>query len=114
MRGRTASPEELATTRTCVALTGPAKRFTLQTVGAHLREDSPSAARSLSALEATDLAAVALSLPDSWCVALEPPYGQMAIGPLAGRRRFHRCHIAASKWGAVRRDTAASCGVRAD
>jgi len=35
-------------------------------------------------------------LPEGWCLALEPPYGQLSIGPLVGRRRYHRGWLAVS------------------
>lgn len=57
-------------------------------------EQSPSVARALSDLERECLAAIALSLPASWVVAVEPPYGQVAITPVAERHRFHRCWVA--------------------
>lgn len=40
------------------------------------------------------LAALALALPASWVVCVEPPHGQIAITPVAERHRFHRCWVA--------------------
>lgn len=67
---------------------------------------SSSAARPLSALEASDLIATAAGLPESWCVRLEPPHGQLAILPLSGRRRYHRAWIAARRYSRIGRDDA--------
>jgi hypothetical protein len=65
---------------------------------------SPSAARALSPIETTDLKALALALPESWGVFLEPPHGQVAIAPLSGRHHFHRCWMAARRFGKITRD----------
>jgi len=59
--------------------------------------NSPSVARSLSAPERDDLAALALSLPASWVVVVEPPYGQLAITPSKERRRYHRAWVASGE-----------------
>lgn len=44
--------------------------------------------------EAEQLATTACALPDSWCVVIEPPFGQLALTPLAERRIYHRAHVA--------------------
>jgi hypothetical protein len=69
---------------------------------------SPSVARSLSDLEARDLISIAKGLPADWVVTVEPPYGQLSIGPLVGRRRFHRSWVASPSWGRLRRDDSVS------
>lgn len=85
-------------------------RFAIRTkikpVATNRGKDSSSAARSLSALEASDLVATAAGLPESWGVRIEPPYGQLAILPLSGRRRYHRAWIAARRYGRIARDDA--------
>jgi len=53
------------------------------------------AGRGLQAREASDLATLAKALPESWAVQLEPPYGQVSIGPFEERRRYVRCWVAA-------------------
>ena len=65
---------------------------------------SPSVARSLSLLEQRDLAAIALGLPSTWCVQIEPPFGQLAITPKAGRRRYHRAWVADPATRRIARD----------
>lgn len=67
-------------------------------------EISPSAARALSDPEREALIDLAKSLPDTWAVQLEPPHGQVAIVPLACRRRFHGCWIAAARYRRLVRD----------
>jgi len=37
-------------------------------------------------------------------VQLVPPYGQLSIGPLADRRRYHRCWIGSAALGRLARD----------
>lgn len=69
-------------------------------------EHSPSVARALSDLEAECLAAIALALPASWVVQVEPPYGQVAIMPVTERHRFHRCWVASGSQRRVFRDDA--------
>lgn len=77
-------------------------RAHMATVG----RDSPSVARALSDLERECLAAIALSLPASWVVTIEPPHGQVAITPVAERHRFHRCWVASGSQRRVFRDDA--------
>jgi hypothetical protein len=62
------------------------------------------AAAPLSVAERDDLIAVAVSLPDSWVAALEPPYGQLAITPVDERRRYHRCWVASAAARRLARD----------
>lgn len=69
-------------------------------------EPSPSVARALSDLEAECLAAIALALPASWVVTVEPPYGQLSITPVAERHRFHRCWVASGSQRRIYRDEA--------
>lgn len=69
-------------------------------------ETSPSVARALSALEQECLAAIALALPASWVVTIEPPHGQVAITPVAERNRFHRCWVASGSQRRIYRDNA--------
>lgn len=72
---------------------------------AHVREAaSASVARALSDLEAECLAAIALALPASWVVTVEPPHGQIAITPVAERNRFHRCWVASGSQRRIYRD----------
>lgn len=72
---------------------------------AHVREAaSASVARALSDLEAECLAAIALALPASWVVTIEPPHGQVAITPVAERSRFHRCWVASGSQRRIYRD----------
>jgi hypothetical protein len=54
---------------------------------------SPSVARSLSALEATELADNARGLPEGWIVMVTPPHGQLAMLPRPYAHAFHRCHV---------------------
>ena len=68
------------------------------------REASPSVARALSDLEQECLAAIALALPASWVVQVEPPYGQVSITPVAERNRFHRCWVASGSQRRIFRD----------
>lgn len=68
--------------------------------------DSPSVARALSDLEKECLAAIALSLPASWVVTVEPPYGQVSITPVAERHRFHRCWVASGSQRRIFREDA--------
>lgn len=65
---------------------------------------SPSVARSLSISEQRDLVALAKSIPSTWAVVVEPPYGQLAITPLAERKRFHRCWVASVAAGRIYHD----------
>jgi hypothetical protein len=58
----------------------------------------------LSDLEAECLAAIALALPASWVVVIEPPFGQVAIMPVAERHRFHRCWVASGAQRRIYRD----------
>ena len=44
-------------------------------------------AEHLSESEASDLKAIALALPDTWCALVEAPSGQLALAPLEGRAR---------------------------
>lgn len=67
-------------------------------------ETVPSVARLLSDLEAESLAAIALSLPASWVVTVEPPYGQLSMTPVAERHRFHRCWVASGSQRRIYRD----------
>lgn len=55
-------------------------------------------------LDAAEIIAIARAIPDDWCVMIEPPYGQVSIGPLAGRKRFHRCWVASKHLGRITRD----------
>jgi hypothetical protein len=70
----------------------------------HVREASPSVARALSELEAECLAAIALALPSSWVVVIEPPFGQVAITPVSERPRFHRSWVASGSQRRIYRD----------
>ena len=72
---------------------------------------NPSVARRLSASEAADLAAIALALPDSWCVWVEPPYGQLAFGPRATRPRYHRAWVAFGSERVITRSTGLPSGL---
>lgn len=65
---------------------------------------SPSVARSLSRPEAEQLIATARGLPPTWVVAIEPPYGQLAISPVNQRYRHHRCFVASVAAGRIYRD----------
>jgi len=69
-------------------------------------EASPSVARALSDLEAECLAAIALALPASWVVTVEPPHGQLAITPVSERHRFHRCWVGSGAQRRIYRDDA--------
>jgi hypothetical protein len=79
-------------------------RFTLKGVAATRGRHSPSVARSLSALEAADLAWIATALPPDWVVTVEPPFGQLAISPANERRRHHRCWVASPRNRTIFRD----------
>lgn len=46
----------------------------------------------------------ALALPPGWVVAVEPPWGQLALSPPGGRRRYHRCFIADGQRRLITRD----------
>lgn len=67
----------------------------------------PSVARALDDLERECLAAIALSLPASWVVVIEPPFGQVAITPVAERHRFHRCWVGSGSQRRIFRDNGA-------
>lgn len=67
-------------------------------------EISPSVARALTDLEAEMLAALALALPASWVVTVEPPHGQISISPVSERKRFHRCWVADGSQRRIFRD----------
>lgn len=69
-------------------------------------EPSPSVARALSDLEAECLAAIALALPASWVVVVEPPHGQVSITPVLERHRFHRSWVASGSQRRIYRDDA--------
>jgi hypothetical protein len=58
----------------------------LEPVGDDRGRESPSAARTFSPGAIAQIAAVARALPASWCVAIEPPYGQLVITPRRGYR----------------------------
>lgn len=47
----------------------------------------PSAARRLQAFEVQQLAETARNLPAGWVVAIEAPYGQLALAPREGLHR---------------------------
>jgi hypothetical protein len=64
-----------------------------------------SVASVLRAGEVADLVAIALSLPEDWCVQVLPPHGQLSVTPLTTRRTHHRCWTAARRWGAIRRES---------
>lgn len=69
------------------------------------REGSvPSVARGLQKSESDQLIAIAKGLPETWCVQILPPYGQLAIGPLADRQLYVRTHTASLAWRAIRRE----------
>lgn len=70
----------------------------------HAGEASPSVARALSDLEAECLAAIALALPASWVVQIEPPHGQLSIRPVSERNRFHRCWVASGSQRRIYRE----------
>jgi len=65
---------------------------------------SPSVARPLSPSEAADVKATALGLPESWCVQVLPPHGQLAITPLGERERATLCWVASRSLGRITRE----------
>ena len=67
---------------------------------------SPSVARALSVFEVEQLRATVGSLPPDWCLQIEPPYGQLSMGPLAGRRRYHRAWIASGAYNRIAHEDA--------
>lgn len=67
---------------------------------------SASVASALSDLEKECLAAIALALPASWVVVVEPPYGQLSITPVLERNRFHRCWVASGSQRRIYREDA--------
>lgn len=67
-------------------------------------ENCPSAARALSVTEAAEIIATARTIPLSWVLTVEPPYGQLSLSPIAERPVRHRCFIASPSWGSIRRD----------
>jgi hypothetical protein len=75
-------------------------------------EPAPSVARALSDLERECLAAIALALPASWVVTIEPPHGQVSITPVAERHRFHRCWVASGSQRRIFRDDGLAVGRR--
>lgn len=89
-----------------VSLTNNASDVKLKSIMPPWGERSPSVARSLSDLEADDVKAIALALPTSWQVAIEPPHGQLAISPRNGAKRFHRCWVASASLGRIVHDDA--------
>jgi len=68
-------------------------------------DTSPSVARPLSENETGDLIELALALPADWCVQILPPYGQVSIGPLHGRRRVHRGWLVSGSYRRVVHDS---------
>jgi hypothetical protein len=48
------------------------------------------------------MAAIARALPDTWCVLIEPPHGQLRVLPLVDAPRHHRMFVASARWGAIR------------
>lgn len=76
----------------------------IETNVARRGETSPSVARALSELESECLAAIALALPSSWVVSVEPPFGQISITPVEGRKRFHRSWVASGSQRRIYRD----------
>jgi hypothetical protein len=83
-----------------VGIDNARERLTIKPIVATWAGHRPSAARALSSFEAEQLAATARALPEDWVVVVEPPHGQLAITPNAGRHGFHRCWVAS---GALRR-----------
>lgn len=73
-------------------------------------EASASVASALSDLERECLAAIALALPASWVVSVEPPHGQVAITPVLERHRFHRCWVASGSQRRIFRDDGLTSG----
>jgi hypothetical protein len=71
-------------------------------------EPVPSVARALSDLERECLAAIALALPASWVVCVEPPFGQVSITPVQERHRFHRCFVASGSQRRIFREDGSS------
>lgn len=70
------------------------------------RESAVTSAASvnLALQERLDLGAIAAALPDDWVVQLEPPYGQLSIGPAANRVRYTRCWIGIPALRVLRRE----------
>jgi hypothetical protein len=93
----------LARGRAC-ALKSQARRTKLKSV-ATVGEGCPSAARSLSALEADQIIATARGLPPSWCVQILAPHGQISICPLPERAVHTYCWVASRSLGRVARET---------
>jgi hypothetical protein len=67
-------------------------------------EHSPSAARALLPYEVEQITAMAVGLPDSWVVCIEPPFGQMSISPGTERKIRHRCWVASPASRRIFRD----------
>lgn len=53
-------------------------------MGDNLGGVSASAASTFSGPEIRELLATAEGLPDGWCLAAEPPYGQLVLTPVKG------------------------------
>jgi len=45
-----------------------------------------------------------LGLPDTWCVQVLPPRGQLAITPLSERERATLCWLASRSLGRITRE----------
>ena len=56
---------------------------------------SASAASTFSSSEVDELRTVARALPGSWCVQVNPPYGQVSISPVAGAKFSYGCLVVA-------------------
>lgn len=54
-------------------------------------EASTSAASSFDAPAIAQLVTLAAGLPEGWCLAFEPPHGQLVITPIRG---YHFAHMA--------------------
>lgn len=63
-----------------------ARSARIKTVGKTPGRVSASAASTFSDSDITELVATAKELPPGWCLAVEPPYGQIALTPI---RSYH-------------------------
>ena len=89
-------------------MTGIARDVKIKTEMPSLGESSLSAAKALSSSEVEQLKATAMTLPLSWVVCIEPPYGQLAISPGTERKIRHRCWVASTAQGRIFRDNGLS------
>jgi hypothetical protein len=84
-------------------MTDHSSSVTIKNVVAAGKGTVPSAARRLQRSEARELGETARALPDGWVVAIEAPYGQLAILPAPHVRHSVGCWVADKATSSCRR-----------